>query len=56
MTCLADEEDQAMLAEFREFDRKMIHEKYRAVVEELENGSKGLTQEWSGCQRESFRI
>ena len=31
-----DEEDQAMLAEFREFDRKMIHEKYRSVVEELE--------------------
>ena len=31
-----DEEDQAMLAEFREFDRKMIHEKYASVVEELE--------------------
>jgi len=31
-----DEEDQAMLAEFREFDRKMIHEKYKAVVESLE--------------------
>ncbi|MBP8303617.1 MAG: hemerythrin domain-containing protein [Phycisphaerae bacterium] len=27
-----DEEDQAMLAEFWEFDRKMIHEKYKAVV------------------------
>ncbi|MBN1269968.1 MAG: hemerythrin domain-containing protein [Kiritimatiellae bacterium] len=26
----------AMLAEFWEFDRKMIHEKYRAVVEQLE--------------------
>jgi len=25
-----------MLAEFREFDRKMIHEKYIAVVEGLE--------------------
>ncbi len=30
-----DEEDQAMLAEFREFDGKMIHEKYKSVVEEL---------------------
>lgn len=29
-----DEEDQAMLAEFWEFDRKMIHEKYKAVVTE----------------------
>ena len=33
-----DEEDQAMLAEFWEFDRKMIHEKYRSVVEVLEKG------------------
>ena len=31
-----DEEDQAMLAEFWEFDRRMIHEKYYSVVEELE--------------------
>ncbi len=31
-----DEEDQAMLAEFWEFDRKMIHEKYKAVVAVLE--------------------
>jgi hemerythrin-like domain-containing protein len=30
-----DAEDQAMLAEFWEFDRKLIHEKYRAVVESL---------------------
>jgi len=30
------EEDQAMLAEFWEFDRKMIHEKYKIVVEEME--------------------
>jgi hemerythrin-like domain-containing protein len=30
-----DEEDRAMLAEFWEFDRKMIHEKYKSVVEEL---------------------
>jgi hemerythrin-like domain-containing protein len=33
---LSDQEDQAMLAEFWEFDRKMIHERYRAVVEGLE--------------------
>ena len=30
-----DSEDQAMLAEFWEFDRKMIHEKYESVVEGL---------------------
>jgi hypothetical protein len=32
----SDEEDQAMLEEFWEFDRKMIHEKYKSVVEGLE--------------------
>jgi len=32
-----DEEDQAMLAEFWEFDRKMIHKKYKSVVEGLES-------------------
>ena len=31
-----DEEDQAMLARFWEFDRTMIHEKYTLVVEGLE--------------------
>ena len=31
-----DEEDQAILEEFLEFDRKMIHEKYKAVVDGLE--------------------
>jgi len=31
------EEDQTMLAEFREFDRKMIHEKYKEVVEGFES-------------------
>ena len=36
MAYLTDEEDQAMLAEFWEFDRKMIHEKYRSLVEGLE--------------------
>jgi hemerythrin-like domain-containing protein len=32
-----NEEDQAMLSEFWEFDRKMIHEKYTSVVEWLED-------------------
>jgi len=32
-----DKEEQAMLAEFWEFDRKMIHEKYNSVVEELKS-------------------
>jgi hemerythrin-like domain-containing protein len=31
-----DEEDQTILKEFYEFDRKMIHEKYKLVVDELE--------------------
>jgi hemerythrin-like domain-containing protein len=31
-----DEEDQTMLAEFWEFDRKMIHERYKSVVDGLE--------------------
>lgn len=31
-----DEEDQAMLAEFWEFDRNMIHEKYRSLVDGFE--------------------
>ena len=29
-------EDQAMLKEFWEFDRKMIHEKYKKLIDELE--------------------
>lgn len=33
----SDKEDQAMLDEFWEFDRKMIHEKYRSVVEIFED-------------------
>jgi len=32
----SEAEDQAMLAEFREFDRKMIHDKYMSIVDELE--------------------
>ena len=35
-TYFSAEEEQAMLAEFWEFDRKMIHEKYKAVVHGLE--------------------
>lgn len=31
-----DDEDRQMLAEFEEFDRKMIHEKYTATVEAIE--------------------
>ncbi|MFH0974396.1 MAG: hemerythrin domain-containing protein [Spirochaetota bacterium] len=36
-TYFSDEEDQAMLAEFWDFDRKMIHEKYEAVVKEFKD-------------------
>jgi hemerythrin-like domain-containing protein len=32
----SEEENQAMIAEFWEFDRKIIHEKYRAVIKGLE--------------------
>ncbi len=35
-TYFTDDEEQAMLAEFRAFDQKMIHEKYQAIVEGLE--------------------
>jgi hemerythrin-like domain-containing protein len=35
-TYVSDMEDQTMLKEFWEFDRKMIHEKYKAVVTGLE--------------------
>jgi hemerythrin-like domain-containing protein len=35
-TYFSEQEDQAMLAEFWEFDRKMIHEKYKAVVRAME--------------------
>lgn len=38
MAYFTAEEDQAMLTEFWEFDRKMIHNKYRHVVEGLEKG------------------
>ena len=36
MHYLSDEEDQLMLKEFYEFDRKMIHEKYKFVLQKLE--------------------
>ena len=36
MEYYAADEQAAMLDEFREFDRKLIHEKYRAAVEQLE--------------------
>jgi len=36
MDYLDDDEQAAMLDEFREFDRELIHEKYRAAVEDLE--------------------
>ncbi|HER45458.1 MAG TPA: cation-binding protein [Thermoplasmatales archaeon] len=32
----SEAEDQAMLAEFWDFDRKMIHEKYKMVINDLE--------------------
>jgi hemerythrin-like domain-containing protein len=35
-TYFTDEEDNAMLIEFWEFDRRLIHEKYLSVVEGLE--------------------
>jgi hemerythrin-like domain-containing protein len=36
MVYFSEEQQQAMLAEFWEFDRKMIHEKYKKVVEQAE--------------------
>jgi hemerythrin-like domain-containing protein len=33
---MTDEEDQTVLAEFMAFDRKMIHEKYNAIVQSLD--------------------
>ena len=37
MHYLSDEEDQLMLKEFCEFDREMIHEKYKFVLQKLED-------------------
>ena len=36
MMYLSDEEDQLMLKEFYDFDREMIHEKYKFVLQKLE--------------------
>jgi hemerythrin-like domain-containing protein len=36
MTYFSESEQQSMLNEFWEFDRKMIHDKYKSVVESLE--------------------
>lgn len=36
MEVLSDEEQQDMLGQFAEFDRQMIHEKYRGVVDRFE--------------------
>jgi hypothetical protein len=36
MEYLTKDEQAKMLEEMEEFDRKMIHEKYRKIVEELE--------------------
>ena len=38
MRYFTDEEKAAMIAEEHEFDRKLIHEKYRSVVESVEKG------------------
>lgn len=38
------EEQDRMLEEFNRFDRKMIHEKYRAIVEELEKVASGMAK------------
>jgi len=38
MTYLDRQAQAAMIDEMREFDRKMIHEKYRSVVEQFERG------------------
>lgn len=39
LTYFSEEEQGAMLREFYEFDRRMIHEKYRSVVERLSGQS-----------------
>jgi hemerythrin-like domain-containing protein len=39
MTYFSPEEQEAMLAEFQEFDRRLIHEHYRGVVDRMEEGA-----------------
>ena len=43
-TYFTDEEDQAMLAEFWEFDRNMIHEKYKSLVDGFERPDGAASQ------------
>lgn len=43
-----EDEDVALVASFNEFDRNMIHEKYRSVVESTEQGKGGPTQSPAG--------
>jgi hemerythrin-like domain-containing protein len=40
-TYFSDEEDEAMVGAFADFDRRMIHEKYEALVAGFENGGRG---------------
>jgi len=39
MDCFSEQEQRQMLEDFWEFDRKMIHEKYRKVLDSLEKYS-----------------
>jgi hemerythrin-like domain-containing protein len=39
MSYLSEQEKERMLQEFREADRKMIHSKYAAVVEQYEKAA-----------------
>ncbi len=41
MSYFSETEQQSMLSEFREFDRKMIHERYKSVIETIERLSQG---------------
>jgi len=42
MDYFSQQEQQDMLNEFWEFDRKLIHEKYKNIVEEYEKGNRNL--------------
>ena len=53
MEYLNKTEQDAMLQECWEFDRKMIHEKYRLMVEDLEKTGEGRKQTGKGEYRES---
>lgn len=50
MNYFTQEEKDKMLTEFSEFDQKLIHEKYRGVVEEIERVATGRARfECSAC-------